>query len=299
MNNIYDIFDEIQEKKDDFLHSTFVSPILHHNFVLVKINGLIYKFKVKNSENGWFLLSPISKNSAKIERELKYFEKDEYLSLFPKVYFISLYAKDDILYSYPRGNADVRYGARNITPVLLPDLDVVDNLDVIQARFDGLNYWFEDVDFNSDPIKAEFLRGKISSFAEIEEVRFQGLTPFDKEAYSIVLDINKDNNKDFTEIMLKRMIEGVDGSKFINYIENQSQFRVRYAIDGVEQPVALVSKDDFNVISAGICLTNEGEFDLKSLVTVMKERQSLGGDPNRYAWHREWGRAGEDYYEED
>jgi len=94
------------------------------------------------------------------------------------------------------------------------------------------------------------------------------------------------------------LVEKAD-AKFIDYTENKSQFKVRYSIQGKEQPLAIVTKDGFNVVSSGVCLTNEGVFDLTSLVSVMKERQVLGGNPEEYAWHREWGT--DEYYgdEED
>jgi hypothetical protein len=289
MTDIFDIFNEIEEKKYNFIDSSFISPILNHNFILVRIAGLIYKFRVKNTEQGWYLLTPINEKNAEIVRTADFLEKEKYLKFFDKIYFIPIFYKNNILYCYPKGNADTRFGANGVTPIFLSDIDMIDVFDIIQARFDGSNYWFEDIDFNSNPIKAEQLRQQLDDFSDIEDFSIKGMTPYEKEAYSFALEIKKQTEGDWDEIVLRKSIEDA-GGEFLGYTESLDQFEVNYAVDGVRQPTVRVTKGGHNVISSGICLTNEGSFDLKSLVTVMKERQDLGGDPNRYAWHREWGR---------
>jgi len=296
--NIFDIFDDIENREEEFLQSSFLSPILKNNKILVSIGGLIYKFRVGKPEAGWHILQPQNKSRAKIIRVASYAERAEYLKLFKRVFFIPIFVRNNILYCYPKSNSDCRFGAYSITPIYLADIDLVDTFDVIQARFDDQNYWFEEIDFNFNPQKAAYLRECLDNLVEPINVHLKGTTPHELNAYSIALELKKQAEADISEIILRNLVEKAD-AKFIDYTENKSQFKVRYSIQGKEQPLAIVTKDGFNVVSSGVCLTNEGVFDLTSLVSVMKERQVLGGNPEEYAWHREWGT--DEYYgdEED
>jgi hypothetical protein len=67
------------------------------------------------------------------------------------------------------------------------------------------------------------------------------------------------------------------GAELKDYVERQDVYTVTYEVDG-QRHVSAISKKDLSVQVAGICLSGEDEnFDLQSLVGVIREAQSGGG----------------------
>ena len=63
------------------------------------------------------------------------------------------------------------------------------------------------------------------------------------------------------------------GGEFKSYIERADSYTVTFSLDG-EDFSSTIRKDDFEVVSAGICLSGEDrKFDLQSLVGVVKKGQ--------------------------
>ena len=66
------------------------------------------------------------------------------------------------------------------------------------------------------------------------------------------------------------------GAELVDFLERQDGYRVSYALDG-QQRVCAVDKDKLNLQVAGICLSGQdGQFDLASLVGVIREAESTG-----------------------
>ena len=67
------------------------------------------------------------------------------------------------------------------------------------------------------------------------------------------------------------------GADLKGFIERPDVYTVTYEVDG-QRHVSVVSKQDLSVQVAGICLSGQdGNFDLHSLVGVIREGQDEGG----------------------
>src|SRR6185369_12071457 len=67
------------------------------------------------------------------------------------------------------------------------------------------------------------------------------------------------------------------GADLKGYVERQDVYTVTYEVDG-QRHVSAVAKKDLAVQVAGICLSGEDEnFDLQSLVGVIREAQGGAG----------------------
>ena len=66
------------------------------------------------------------------------------------------------------------------------------------------------------------------------------------------------------------------GAKLKSFSEHQGAFRVTLTVDG-RKHTSVVSADNLGVWSAGVCLSGmDGEFDLASLVSVLREGERRG-----------------------
>jgi hypothetical protein len=85
------------------------------------------------------------------------------------------------------------------------------------------------------------------------------------------------------------------GAELKNYVERHDVYTVTYEVDG-QWHVSAVAKKDLSVQVAGICLSGEDQnFDLQSLVGVIREAQGGGrlvrvghenrGMPEEQYWH--------------
>ena len=285
-SGILNIINNMNRDKKEFLKSSFLSPIVNTGSVLVQINGFVYTLSVQGgSVAGWKILEPISETKAVVVRDSSYVERDEYLSCLKKLHFIAMYSDEGVLYGYPAGHADTRFGAVDITSIFLADLDLVNTFDHVIVRFDGVNCWFDDIDFSYNTQKSDAIRGYLDSFIEIDKVKVSGMTPHEKVVYNIMWNHKKEHEKSWMEIRLSRMVSHAQG-EFVSYEETSYSYSVVYKIDNIIQPTAVINKDNFSVISSGVCL-NDGAFDLSTLVSAMNERQRLGGNSDVYAWHRD------------
>ena len=74
------------------------------------------------------------------------------------------------------------------------------------------------------------------------------------------------------EERLRRAL-GAAGADFVSFREHGDVYTVSYDLDG-QQRVAAVAKSDLTVQAAGICLSGQdANFDLQSLVGVLREYQ--------------------------
>jgi hypothetical protein len=150
------------------------------------------------------------------------------------------------------------------------------NFDRVIVRYDGANFWFESVDTGNDPTKAEYLRDSLEKLVDPGEIKFANLSFEEKMAYSLRTTFDKRFLEDKKENVLKKDVEHA-GGEFVRFVERSDHFSVTYKVDG-EEFTSHISKDNKRmVIAAGICLSgNDHRFDLKSLITVVREAQQTG-----------------------
>jgi hypothetical protein len=202
-------------------------------------------------------------------------EREMYLKYLDKLRIVLVMKKDGIFYGIPDKANKFGFLINDLLPVFLND-DTPMDFDRIITRFDGANIWFDQVDQGNDPAKAEYLRNCMTKVLDPEEIKFSGLTLEERFAYTLRLTLDKKLVIDRTKDGIKKDVEFAGGA-FVKFVERSDHFSVTYRINGQEY-TSYVSKDPIHsVISAGLCLNgNDTRFDLKSLVTVIREGHQKG-----------------------
>lgn len=269
-SDVLDLISKMGEKESSLTQREFVSPIFSDCVVATRVEGITYTFAVPKTEPGWYKIKPVNTKRAKLSGKADLLDIETYLKYFDKIRLVLVMKKDDV-YMAVSDKAN-KYGlpCQELISVFLTDDSVVD-FDRVLARYDGANFWFECVDGGNDPAKAEYLRTCLETLQDPVKIRYSGLTFEEKIAYTLRLTLDKK----LVEDRKKRAIEehvGHAGGKLLRFAEKKDHISVTYTVDG-EQFTSHVSRDPAHqVIAAGICLSgNDKRFDLKSLITVMRE----------------------------
>jgi len=150
--------------------------------------------------------------------------------------------------------------------------------DVVIARFDGANFWFDQIDFNYDPEIAVAMREALADLIEPDKLNVPRSTSHNKLAYGIAYLQELEMRKDMKEERLKDAARRA-GAKYRSYIDRGDTFTVEYTVDG-ERYTSTVSSKGLDVVTPGICLTDSrtGEdtskrFDFQSLIHVIRQGQ--------------------------
>ncbi|MBA7632576.1 hypothetical protein ES703_40124 [subsurface metagenome] len=262
---VNNLFHKVEKAEREFLNSEFIAPVAKHSKVGVRILGLVYEFSLTDSDfEGWVILKPISSTHAKVIGSPSFLQISEYLERLSKARMILCERRKGTWI----GMNKQLFG--NQFPVLLAD--GIQLFDEIVTRWDGANFWFEEKDRSTDPSLADYLRRALANLASLDKLRKSGLDPFHREAYQWQLLLKEKKIGEVTIDKIKRAVLHAGGF-FKSYIEHHDSYTVIFAI-GEGEYRATIEKNDFEVLSAGICLSGEDKkFDLQSLVSVVKEGQ--------------------------
>ena len=268
--DVLEMIEKIGEKEQKISTLEFISPIFYNDIVATRIDGLIYKFNIKKTEPGWYKIRPVNSKKARIVGTADIDEKEKYLKCLGKLRLTLTLKRDNVYLAVPDKNNKYGLPSNELIPVLLFD-DAVLDFDRIIARYDGVNVWFEGVDFNNDPTKADYLRGSLEKHLDPKKIKFADLTFEEKLSYTLRAAFDKKFLQRGKEEMLRGDVEHA-GGEFVRFVERSDHYGVTYLVDG-EEFTSHISKDNSHmVIAAGICLAgNDTMFDLKSLVTVVRE----------------------------
>ncbi|MBA7619854.1 hypothetical protein ES703_27195 [subsurface metagenome] len=264
MRDSKSLFRKVEKAEKAFLNSEFISPVIRGSKVRVRVLGLVYQLEVADDFEGWAILKPISPARAKVVTSPSILQVSEYLERLSRVRFILSEKRGKLWH----GISQQLPGSQS--PVLLTS--GVGLFDDVLARFDGQNYWFQAKDLRSNPALTEYLRESLNKSVPLDKLRKPGLTPFHREAYRWQLFLREKKIGEVTLDKIKRALSH-GGGEFKSYIERADSYTVTFSLDG-EDFSSTIRKDDFEVVSAGICLSGEDrKFDLQSLVGVVKKGQ--------------------------
>lgn len=273
MSDILDLIKQIGEKEKNV--QEFISPIFFNEFVTTKIESIDYKFKITQKIPGWYQVKPINTSTAQTIRKAELNEIDSYLKCLKKIRLILVMKKNNVYLSIPEKSNNLNLDINQIIPILLFD-DYVFDFDKIIGRFDGINFWFHQIDPSNDISKSTYLRDNLNKLTDPKNIKYPGLTIEEKIAYTLRLSIDKKNVIDKKKISLKYDVEYA-GGQFINFIEKKDYFTVTFIVDGQKYTSNVSKNEHHSIITAGICLSGEdSKYDLKSLITVMREGQKDG-----------------------
>jgi len=273
--DVLNIIEEIGEKEQKITDLEFISPVFYNDTVMTTIDGLIYKFKIKKVNPGWYKIRPIDYKRAMIVGGADIFEREKYLKCLGKLRLTLAFKQDKVFLAVPDKNNKYQLPPNELLPVLLFD-DTVLNFDRVLTRYDGVNLWFESVDMANNPMKSDYLRTSLEKFVDPKRIKYQDLTFEEKLAYTLRTGFDKIFFENKKESILKSDVEHA-GGRFVRFTERSDHYSVTYRVDG-EEFISHISKDNKRmVITAGICLSgNDHKFDLKSLITVVREARQRG-----------------------
>ena len=265
----------------------FVSPVFNSAVVATRVDGMVYTFSIPRKDPGWYRIRPTSTKRAKVLGPAGPEDVERYLRCLDRVRLVLMMKRDGVYLAIPEKSNKFALPVNEPVPVLLFD-DTVMDFDRVFARYDGANFWYERLDRSNDLAKADHLRASMEEVEDPSKIGFLGLTLEEKMAYTLRFSLDKKLVEDRKKTSLKEDVEHA-GGKLVRFSEKSDHYTLTYKVDG-EEFSSHVSKDPRHwVISAGLCLAgNDKNFDLKSLVTVIREAQSkkivhkghYGGEPD-------------------
>jgi hypothetical protein len=269
------LFGQLAKAEDRFLKSEFLAPVVRGGEVRVRVASVICRLRVSPADfEGFGVFRPISHSSAELVRPANLAEQRRYLELFPIVRLILSSAGEGHWLAAAAHWGDRRFRIEGLAPVRL--VEEAQAFDVVRARFDGGNFWFDELEPSRDPATAAWLRQALHCLVDPNLLDRPGLTPEERAVYAIHYfqreEVRKQLEADRIDERLRAALAHA-GAELVDYLERRDSFRVTYTVGG-RQHVSAVRKDDLRVEMAGICLSGQDRyFDLASLVGVLQEAE--------------------------
>lgn len=286
--SIFDLINKVGKADAALQEQTIVAPVVvGSTCIKTRVAGMVREFQIRKQRSvGLKLFKPTSTTHARYVSDADEDQYREYLSLLPKLQLIAVYQLDGVWYGYPcHHDAFKRYGAPTLVAIRKAD-PTVDQFDTIIARYDGVVFWYDDVDYRVDPDKQDALRDALSQRdwsrvrrsqvddPAIYEVAASGLTAEDRIAYQIAARRIIQDSKSTIEQRLEEDLQDVRAS-LDSFVERGDNIEVRWVNSSGQGYTTVVHREDFKVVTAGICVSGEDrKFDLKSLVGVVNYAES-------------------------
>jgi hypothetical protein len=245
----------------------FLVPLVSGGSARLRLEGLIYTFRVPNARSGWWICHMMDARQAVIIAPALPWQRGEYLALWPVVQLVLLH--------------EIRDGSWLALPPLMTGSDPVQQLGVVRlvengqpfmrvlARAEGTVLWFDDIDHRADPATAEQLR--VALAREQVNPQISGLLPGEKAAYALRFEQTRIGREmkalERGEHRVRAALE-TGGAELLGLERSDNSWRVTWERDG-QRSVTLIDPK-LNVVSSGICLSGEdAKFDLASIVGVV------------------------------
>lgn len=266
---IHNLLNSMDAAEKAFLETRFVAPVLPGGQVRVRIAGVVCTLRVTGRPDpGWAILQPLSLDRARVIGQPGLRQIGNYLDLFPALRLLLLARTGRAWLAVPAHRGDHRFHIDGPVPVYL--VTGAHPFQRIVARYDGANFWFQELDRRRNPAIAAYLRDALDAWTPPAELRRPTLTVEERASYDIAYRAVEAAQRDRVEARLATALEHA-GANLASYIEQEGAYSVTFTLDG-RQHRSIVRQDDLTVLASGICLDGwDQDFDLQSLVGVLRE----------------------------
>jgi hypothetical protein len=187
--------DKYAKQEQELLTKEFVAPYAPKTRkVFIKLHRTIYPFRIMGHKGAGFgIFRPIDSLRARFIRDADFDQLHAYLNLLPKVLLILAYETDQgwVAVPFNRESASKTIGLESeVTVRCVSDCE---RFDVIVARFDSLNFWYDEPFSGSDLQRSAALRACLNKDSSSLQMRnaaviVKGVTPEDIEAFDLAVD---------------------------------------------------------------------------------------------------------------
>lgn len=277
--SIHATLDRLAEAERAFLGNEFLAPVLRGQGVQVRIAGVRCRLAVEPADfDGFGVFRPASHVLARLVRPARMAERRAYLDLFPSIGLILVTnTKADGWLALPASRGDRRVQFDGAVPVRL--VEDAEPLESIRARFDGMQFWFDEIDPRAEAGAGGYMRQSLAAMLDPRQLERPGLTAEQREAYAALHAARlRRQMQDARAAGERRLRAALDhaAASLDDFIERGDVYTVTYAVDG-RRHTSVVNRRDLSIHTAGICLSGEDAvFDLTSLVGVLREADDLG-----------------------
>jgi hypothetical protein len=179
MTDIRKLINQIAAQEAKLSETQFIAPYVRGGKVCTRVAGMIYTFTPQPKKfEGWGIFQPESEKRAKLVEEADLFQIDDYLSQFPLVrLWLAYQLNRQTWLAYPMNESDFQQRIGLVKPVVVHLVSEGNQFEPVLGRWDGKNWWFQEIDRRADPLPTEELRQQFKQMTPPEEVRFKGMTP--------------------------------------------------------------------------------------------------------------------------
>jgi hypothetical protein len=285
--SLFDLIDKVGKADKALTSGDIFAPVAPNSRIIrTRVADMVREFNIPRQKTaGLRIFQATDTTHARYVREANPDETRQYLDMLPKVYFILVYRGEDHWYGFPANQDAFAKKMGDPTLVIVHNADNVDQFDHVITRFDGACFWFDDLDNRVDPIKTMDLRDALKardwsrvSKTDIDNpktyaVEVKGVTPEDMIAYQLAARRVIQETRSSLETRLETDLKDV-GAKLDGYTERGDNVEVRWVNASGQGYTTVIRKDDFKVVTAGICVSGEDrKFNLKSLVGVVNHAE--------------------------
>ncbi len=272
------LLNEMAKKERNLCSQDFIAPFTPRSKIaLIKLDGLNYKFRIVGfNGSGFGLFRPIDASCAKYVRTAPIEKVRQFLELLPRIHLILAYEADQGWVAYPMNMESATSSLGLQSEAIVLNVSDCERFDVITARYDGMNFWYDEIFVGADPVKSEAMRECFLPDATAKQMQaklsqIKGITPEDKKSFDLAIGSWIIFKKMTTEAKISEMFSQA-GAKLGSYVVRGANIDVRWTSTSGREYRSTIVKETFDVVSAGICLAGgDKSFHLKDLPFIIEE----------------------------
>lgn len=283
------LFEKMKVKELSFRQKEFLAPYTKlSQTAVVKMDNVNYKFRIVGfgDKAGFGVFRPIDHSCAKYVQEAPFDKVRQYLELLPKIHFILCYESESGWIAFPMNAPSAEQSLGLQSEIIIQNVTDCERFDTITARFDGINFWYDEPFASANHARSEALRQafKLDLITSVPEMMrglsgISGITPEERESFELAVGSWIYYKQTTTEDILKRTLD-LGGGRLLSYVVRGRHLEVKWKSDGNQEYKSIIDKENMNVFSAGICLSGQDRyFHLKDLPFLMRKAEDRGSVP--------------------